>query len=188
MTQPVNQSWKDVITGESMRSPTDSWGSTMEKGDHLISARSGYSHHGLYLGRNKVIHYSGSSGLTLQNGTIEIVELEIFCQGNGYTVQTYPFRIYDHKNSIDRAKSRLGEDWYSILRYSCEIFVRWCIIGTHSSETIDKLIHGFAISSELHQKLRPLPEVLLVASTTKNILDIHTFSDIPCQQTCEIMK
>ena len=28
-------------------------------GAHLITSRKGYNHHGLYIGRGKVIHYSG---------------------------------------------------------------------------------------------------------------------------------
>jgi cell wall-associated NlpC family hydrolase len=31
-----------------------------QSGDHLVSPRTGYQHHGLYLGDHQVIHYQGS--------------------------------------------------------------------------------------------------------------------------------
>ena len=118
----------------------------MEKGDHLISARIGYSHHGIYIGRNKVIHYSGSSLGRNAKGVIEIVDLETFCQSNGYTIQTYPFRTYSREISIDRAKSRLGEDWYNVLLNNCEHFVTWCIQGVHHSQQTSELIDAAVLS------------------------------------------
>ena len=33
----------------------------MQAGDHLVSPRPGFTHHGLYVGNNEVIHYAGYS-------------------------------------------------------------------------------------------------------------------------------
>lgn len=121
----------------------------MEKGDHLISARTGYSHHGIYIGRDQVIHYSGSSFGEFQSGTIEIVDLETFCQGNGFTVQSYPFRFYNREESVERAKSRLGEDWYSVLLNNCEHFVTWCIQGLHHSQQVNQAVSGAVVGTAL---------------------------------------
>lgn len=111
----------------------------MERGDHLISPRMGYSHHGLYLGRNQVIHYTGFSD-GRHKGTIAITTLEEFCQGEGFTLQTYPFRLYSHEESAQRALSRLGEDWYDILLNNCEHFITWCILGLHSSHQVNRAV------------------------------------------------
>lgn len=116
----------------------------MEKGDHLISARIGYSHHGIFIGRNKVIHYSGSSFGKNERGVIEIVDLETFCQGNGYTIQTYPFRTFSRDEIVERAKSRLGEEWYSVILNNCEHFATWCIQGFHHSHQVSRLIDAAA--------------------------------------------
>lgn len=113
----------------------------MERGDHLISPRTGYSHHGLYLGRNKVIHYTGFSN-GRHKGVIAITSLEEFCQGEGFTIQAYPFRLYDHEESAERALSRLGEDWYDILLNNAEHFVTWCILGIHPQHPVSRLIHA----------------------------------------------
>lgn len=118
----------------------------MQKGDHLISARVGYSHHGLCIGHNQVIHYSGSLLGQGQSGVIEIVSLDEFCQGNGYTIQNYPIRTYCREESVERAKARLGEDWYDVLLNNCEHFVTWCIMGIHHSQQISKLIAAAALS------------------------------------------
>lgn len=104
----------------------------MQRGDHLVSPRSGYSHHGLYLGKDKVIHYTGFSSGRHQ-GKIAITTLEEFCAGEGFSIQTYPFRMYTPEESAKRALSRLGEDWYDMLLNNCEHFVSWCILGVHHS-------------------------------------------------------
>ncbi|MDR3413614.1 MAG: lecithin retinol acyltransferase family protein [Formivibrio sp.] len=109
----------------------------MERGDHLISPRTGYSHHGLYLGRNKVIHYSGFSR-GRHKGEIAITNLDEFCQGEGFSIQTYPFRVYSHEESAQRAATRLGEDWYDLLLINSEHFVTWCIQGLHSSPPLNR--------------------------------------------------
>jgi len=118
----------------------------MQKGDHLISARVGYSHHGLCINHKQIIHYSGSSLGQGQSGVIEIVNLDEFCQGNGYTIQNYPIRTYCREESVERAKSRLGEDWYNVLLNNCEHFVAWCIMGIHHSQQVSQLIAAIALS------------------------------------------
>lgn len=118
----------------------------MQKGDHLISARVGYSHHGLCINHKQIIHYSGSSLGQGQSGVIEIVSLDEFCQGNGYTIQSYPFRTYSQEESVERAKSRLGEDWYNVLLNNCEHFVTWCIMGIHHSQQVSQMIAAIGLS------------------------------------------
>lgn len=82
----------------------------MEKGNHLISACICYSHHGIYSDQNKVILYSGFALNETQPDIIEIVSLKFCCHGNGQTIQMSQFRIYDREISIERGKSRWGED------------------------------------------------------------------------------
>ena len=50
-----------------------------QPGDHLVSPRTGYQHHGLYLGDHQVIHYLGFSAGEL-SGQITITSLAEFCQ------------------------------------------------------------------------------------------------------------
>ena len=53
----------------------------MKFGDHLVSPRIGYSHHGIYIGDDQVIHYSGFAN-GISSGEIEISSLDEFSRGN----------------------------------------------------------------------------------------------------------
>lgn len=106
-------------------------------GDHLKSSRGLYTHHGIYTGVNRVIHYSGLSD-GMQSGPIEQVSLEEFCAGNDYVVVPHNKREYQRAESVRRAESRLGEDAYSVTGNNCEHFVNWCIDGDHTSAQVDK--------------------------------------------------
>lgn len=106
-------------------------------GDHLISARLGYTHHGIYIGSGKVIHYSGlANGLTLTSGVIEETTLEDFSNGRGYSVKTYDKPQFTGLVVVQRAKSKLGENQYSVFSNNCEHFCAWCINDEHHSEQI----------------------------------------------------
>lgn len=111
----------------------------MERGDHLVSPRFGYDHHGLYLGDNEVIHYSGFSD-AFDKGSIEITSLENFEQDKGSRVEDHLCPIFDVDERINRAYSKLGEDSYNLLFNNCEHFVTWCIFGTHSSDQVNKRV------------------------------------------------
>ncbi|ART78916.1 lecithin retinol acyltransferase family protein [Oceanisphaera avium] len=113
----------------------------MNTGTHLISYRFGYSHHGLYVGDNQVIHYAGSlSGE--ETGRIELSTLEDFTQGNGFHIKHHPVRYYDDHESVDRAYARLGEENYHVLLNNCEHFVIWCIQGFSYSHQVTRAINS----------------------------------------------
>lgn len=107
----------------------------MERGDHLVTPRIGYTHHGIFVGNDRVVHYSGFAD-GISKGVIEVTSLKAFCNGNKVTVRTYAIRKYSHEESVTRAYSRLGEDLYNLLINNCEHFATWCITGWHSSEQV----------------------------------------------------
>jgi hypothetical protein len=111
----------------------------LKKGDHLVSDRGLYTHHGIYIGDNKVIHYSGLSD-DIESGPIEIVDLEEFHKGNGYYVESHSNKKYSSEEIVRRAKSRLGEDSYSVTGNNCEHFVNWAIEDKHISKQVDDAI------------------------------------------------
>ena len=97
--------------------------------------RRGYSHHGVYVGHGRVVHYSGLSG-AWQRGPVEEVSLLRFA--NGYEV-----RIVDHldppyspEEIVRRARSRLGENDYRVLTNNCEHFCNWCLSGVSLSAQV----------------------------------------------------
>ena len=111
----------------------------IKAGDHLITERLSYTHHGIYLGNNKVIHYSGLAN-GLRAGPVEITDLSTFSQGKSTYVMQHNSRTFSHRQTIKRARSRLSEDKYNLLLNNCEHFINWCIYGKASSPQVTKVI------------------------------------------------
>lgn len=123
-------------------------------GDHLITPRGVYAHHGIYVGDGMVVHYSGFAdwfnGLKSSwksvvrkedraQYPIEEVTLEAFTQGKGYTVKIHPAPLFTGEEIAQRARSRIGESEYSVIRNNCEHFCEWCINDTHTSFQVRKV-------------------------------------------------
>lgn len=144
----------------------------MQIGDHLVTPRTGYTHHGLYLGNKEVIHYEGSS-LGDLSGRIIQVSLDDFCQGNGCTVREYPIRIYGRKESVQRAYKRLGEAQYDVLLNNCEQFVTWCIMGFAYSEQINELVALGMVGKSVMKSLSHQSEPVAMAGylATQSVRD-----------------
>ena len=107
----------------------------MQAGDHLISPRPGFTHHGLYVGNNEVIHYAGySSGE--ESGQVVLTSLDVFRNGHPCRIVNHSLRRYSPEQSVERAWSRLGEAHYSALLNNCEHFVTWCIQGRAESRQV----------------------------------------------------
>lgn len=116
-------------------------------GAHLVTPRTIYSHHGIYVGNGQVVHYSGlASGL--ESGPVEVAGLDAFCAGNEVSVKTYR-NSYSGNEIVQRAMSRIGESSYSVFNNNCEHFCLWCITGSHTSSQVDTVttISGPSIGS-----------------------------------------
>lgn len=104
-------------------------------GAHLKTPRRGYTHHGIYVGNGRVIHYAGWTN-NQATGPIEETDLDSFTQGNGCSVFAH-----DHADPpeviVARARQRLGETDYSVTSNNCEHFCNSCVNGDHHSRQID---------------------------------------------------
>lgn len=105
-------------------------------GSHLVTARLGYTHHGVYAGAGKVVHYAGLSR-SLRRGPVEEVTLEAFARGRPLWITRSPDARFAGREAIRRAYSRLGEDRYRLISNNCEHFCMWCLYGESRSEQID---------------------------------------------------
>ncbi|WP_434141507.1 lecithin retinol acyltransferase family protein (plasmid) [Pseudomonas luteola] len=110
----------------------------MHLGDHLISRRTGYTHHGIHIGNNQVIHYSGFAK-AYQKGPISITSIEEFRDGQNLIIKKHPKRKYNSIETITRALGRLGEGKYNLIFNNCEHFVNWCIHGSHRSHQVEQV-------------------------------------------------
>lgn len=105
-------------------------------GTHLVTSRCGYMHHGIYVGRGMVVHYPGLSGF-LRSGPVEEVTMFRFSMGRAVWIIEYSESKYSPQEIVLRARSRLGENEYQVLRNNCEHFCNWCISGRSSSTQVE---------------------------------------------------
>jgi Lecithin retinol acyltransferase len=96
---------------------------------HLVTPRTLYSHHGIYVGNGRVIHYSGLAH-GFRRGPVEEVSLEHFARGRGIRIRRAASRI-DSREAVARARSRLGECRYRILTNNCKHFCEWVLRGAN---------------------------------------------------------
>jgi hypothetical protein len=106
----------------------------MPVGSHLISPRTFYVHHGIYLGFGEVAHYSGFSG-SFKSGPVEVTDLAAFAKGKPVWVLQESGE-YSSDEIAKRARSRVGESQYQILSNNCEHFCNWCINGESCSAQV----------------------------------------------------
>jgi hypothetical protein len=94
---------------------------------HLVAPRLLYSHHGIYVARGRVIHYSGlSSGF--RTGPVEEVSLETFARGGVVRVRRERL-LFGRNEVVRRARARLGENQYRLFSNNCKHFCTWCLRG-----------------------------------------------------------
>jgi Lecithin retinol acyltransferase len=108
-------------------------------GAHLVTPRRGYTHHGIYVGGGRVVHYAGWSRAALTCRPVEEVSLAEFAGGRTVTVCTDSPARFAPADVVARARSRLGENRYRIASNNCEHFCHWCLSGESRSVQIDRL-------------------------------------------------
>ena len=63
------------------------------------------------------------------------------------------YKIYSKEETLERAKSKIGDSGYSIPFNNCEHFVWWCKTGIKKSEQIDDIEDFFDTIEEIIGKL-----------------------------------
>jgi Lecithin retinol acyltransferase len=121
---------------------------------HLLTSRRLYTHHGLYVGGHRVIHYAGFCE-GLQRGPVEEVSLERFAHGRGIRVRDTSPR-FAREEVLRRARRRLGERRYRVLSNNCEHFCEWCLHGESRSSQVESLLRLLRYCIPLAATLRLL--------------------------------
>jgi hypothetical protein len=104
-------------------------------GTHLITCRRGYTHHGIYLGYGRVMHYAGR--IKYPQGLVEEISLAEFSGGRALRAEIMRTVRFDGNEIVRRARSRLGERRYDLLRNNCEHFCNWCRLGENRSFQVE---------------------------------------------------
>ena len=88
-------------------------------GAHLVVKHFAYSHHGIYIGRGRVIHYSGFAHF-FKKRPIETTTLAEFCHGKKIDVVHYQNSKYSGRKVVRRMRSRMKENLYHLIMNNCE--------------------------------------------------------------------
>lgn len=113
-------------------------------GSHIQVSRGFYTHHGIVVDDDKVIHYSGFAE-AFNKGCIEVTDLDTFLgYASAFEVVNYPSWEVRYSNSevVARAYSRLGENDYNLIFNNCEGFACWCITGKNKSDQVDSAMRN----------------------------------------------
>jgi hypothetical protein len=95
-------------------------------GAHLIVPWLGFTHHGIYVGAGRVVHY-GALMYDIIRKPVEEVSFDAFAEGRPVFVIEHHEVCFDSAEIVRRARSRLGEKRYRLLTNNCEHFVEWCL-------------------------------------------------------------
>jgi hypothetical protein len=104
-------------------------------GTHLSIYRRGYTHHGIYLGDGRVVHYAGR--IKYPQGLIEEISLAEFSEGRAPRAEKLRTGRFNGSEIVRRARSRLGERSYDLLTNNCEHFCNWCRLGENRSFQVE---------------------------------------------------
>jgi len=107
-------------------------------GAHLVTPRFAFAHHGIYAGGGRVVHY-GALAHRL-GGAVEEVSLAVFAHGHAVFVRPHVAPRFDCHEVVRRARSRLGEDSYCLLRNNCEHLCEWCVQGVARSNQVERVL------------------------------------------------
>lgn len=130
----------------------------MARGDHIYVVRPlGYSHHGIDLGNQAVIHFAPVKG-DYAKGVIRISSLSEFAAGGTVKVVEYGEEADSPGVVIGRAESRLGEKSYNLLYHNCEHFAVWCKTGQPGSRQVTRVASLLNIEDDVNEQMRAVEE------------------------------
>lgn len=108
----------------------------MAKGDHIRVWRGGYYHHGVDVGRGRVIHFSGEPARK-RAASICLERMDRFARGG--VVEVVAEAAHGRKGAVvDRARSQLGKQGYDVVVNNCEHFATWCANGRRHSTQVER--------------------------------------------------
>lgn len=133
-------------------------------GAHLIVKHFGYSHHGIYAGRGRVIHYSGFAHI-FKKRPIEITSLQRFAHGKTIHIKNYPSPRYKAKAVVMRMRSRMHENQYHLIINNCEHLCTWAITGVESSTQVERMQRRLATIGYISSIMSYMNSIMLTIAT-----------------------
>lgn len=136
-------------------------------GEIIGIQRDGYYHYGIYVGNNKVVHYTSLDddisddneimetnldGFFRKNDKLFVIKVEewpsLFDQIRGYLIlkttkadiKQEPIQIFSPEETVKRAYERLNEKNYCLKTNNCEHFAYWAKMGLPISDQVKNTI------------------------------------------------
>jgi len=111
-------------------------------GDHICVRRRGrfYTHHGIYMGDGKVIHFAGSIREKI-DPVVHETDLSGFLKGEILRRRDYKERL-PASETINIAKEQLREGRYSMIWNNCEHFATYCATRKKKSRQVKRVLSG----------------------------------------------
>jgi len=134
---PVRQRRNSIALGRSDRLLSGTEEPAL--GAHLVTPRLAFAHHGIYVGGGHIVHY-GALARQFRRAAVEEVSLALFAHGHAVFVRPHAAPRFDCHEVIRRARSRLGENRYGLLRNNCEHFCEWCVQGVSRSLQVERAL------------------------------------------------
>ncbi|MDR0550097.1 MAG: lecithin retinol acyltransferase family protein [Deltaproteobacteria bacterium] len=124
--------------------------SPFNPGEHLAITRPIYTHHGIYVGANNVIHYQ-EKGLCIAETSLEVfADFFSLPTPNPIYVVNHPAPKFSPPIVVERAKSRLNEKQYNLVTNNCEHFCNWCVDGQETSGQVAFALESLVIGAVKH--------------------------------------
>ncbi|WP_034587296.1 lecithin retinol acyltransferase family protein [Acinetobacter sp. HR7] len=141
-------------------------------GAHLMVKHFGYTHHGIYAGRGRVIHYSGFAHL-FKKHPIEITSIEKFSHGKPILVQEYSNPKYKGRKVVRRMRSRMHENNYHLIINNCEHLCTWAITGVESSPQVTRMMNRLTTIGYISSVMSFMNSMFLTITTTSFALALY---------------
>lgn len=118
-------------------------------GDHIRVKRMHgiYTHHGIYVSDNEVIHFTGTDDDSIMDSSKNRVissDLNFFLKGGELEVKEYTDEefqdLYAPGQIVAYARSCIGDGDYNVVFNNCEHFANVCTLGRFRSHQVERLL------------------------------------------------
>lgn len=121
-----------------------------KRGDHIRVKRLGvYSHHGIYVSDDEVIHFTGTDNdSVLDWSKCEVISTDIskFLRGGDVEVRIYNKDelddLYPVEHIVNYARACIGDKGYNLAFNNCEHFANVCTLGRFRSSQVERVLSG----------------------------------------------
>lgn len=144
--------------------------SILYPGDHIRVKRDHYYHHGIYVGNDEVIHFTGLNNDSIENASEVLVRktsLEFFLKDGVAEHAVYSRkekrRLNDQKTICELANSRLGEGNYNLVVNNCETFANE--VTFKAQKRFKRHPHVFRFIGRAFVKLSGILPYLIIVSS-----------------------